>query len=51
MKNNLKRLKNQTNIVFNSRFIKNLSPAERFEFLQLCHRRTYKEGEFVFLQK
>lgn len=48
MKEKLKRLKNQTNIVFNSRFIKNLSTAERFEFLQLCHRRTYKEGEYVF---
>ncbi len=48
MKDKLKRLKNQANIVFNSKFIKNLSPAERFEFLQLCHRRTYKEGEFVF---
>ncbi|MEO1023474.1 MAG: cyclic nucleotide-binding domain-containing protein [Bacteroidota bacterium] len=44
----LKRLKKQANIVFNSRFLKNLSPAERYEFLQLCHRRTYKEGEFVF---
>lgn len=44
----LKRLQNQTKIVFNSKFLRNLSPAERFEFLQLCHRRTYKEGEFVF---
>lgn len=48
MSSKIKRLKNQTKIVFNSRFIKNLNPAERFEFLQLCHRRTYKEGEFVF---
>lgn len=48
MSKKLKRLKNQAQIVFNSRFIKNLSAAERFEFLQLCHRRTYKEGEYVF---
>ncbi|MEQ9309013.1 MAG: cyclic nucleotide-binding domain-containing protein [Balneolaceae bacterium] len=48
MNKKIKRLKNQTQIVFNSRFIKNLSPLERFEFLQLCHRRTYKEGEYVF---
>lgn len=48
MKSKLKRLKNQTNIVFNSKFLKNLSAVERYEFLQLCHRRTYKEGEFVF---
>lgn len=44
----LKRIKQQINIVFNSRFLRNLSPAERYEFLQLCHRRTYKEGEYVF---
>lgn len=48
MSKKLKRLRNQGKIVFNSRFIKNLSTAERFEFLQLCHRRTYKEGEYVF---
>lgn len=48
MNKKLKRLKNQAQIVFNSRFIKNLNPAERFEFLQLCHRRTYKAGEYVF---
>lgn len=48
MSKKLKRLRNQAQIVFNSRFIKNLSTIERFEFLQLCHRRTYKEGEYVF---
>ena len=48
MLNKLKRLRNQGNIVFNSRFLKNLSPAERYEFLQLCHRRKYKEGQFIF---
>tara|TARA_R110000868_G_scaffold304437_18_gene565342 strand:- start:1719 stop:2264 length:546 start_codon:yes stop_codon:yes gene_type:complete len=48
MNKKIKRLKNQAEIVFNSRFIKNLSTPERFEFLQLCHRRTYKEGEYVF---
>lgn len=44
----IERLKNQSRIVFKSRFIKNLTPAERYEFLQLCHRRTYNEGEYVF---
>lgn len=42
------RIKDQTNIVFKSKFLKNLSPAERYELLQLCHRRKYKEGEYVF---
>lgn len=44
----LKHLKDQSNIVFKSRFLANLNPAERYEFLQLCHRRSYKEGEYVF---
>lgn len=44
----LSRLKDQSNIVFKSKFLANLNPAERYEFLQLCHRRSYKEGEFVF---
>lgn len=48
MKEKLKRLKNQGNIVFKSKFLKTFSPAERYEFLQLCHRRSYKEGEYVF---
>lgn len=43
-----KRLKDQSNIVFKSKFLANLNPAERYEFLQLCHRRSYKEGEYVF---
>lgn len=48
MFNKLKRLKDQSNIVFKSKFLANLNPAERYEFLQLCHRRSYKEGEYVF---
>lgn len=44
----LKKIKEQSNIVFNSPFLKNLSPVERYEFLQLCHKRTYKEGEYVY---
>lgn len=46
----LESLKNQGKIIFNSRFLKNLSSAERYEFLQLCHRRKYKEGEFIYYQ-
>lgn len=48
MNSTIKRIQKQANIVFKSKFLKNFSPAERYEFLQLCHRRTYKEGEFVF---
>ena len=48
MLDRLKRIRNQTDIVLSSRFLKNLSTLERYEFLQLCHRRTYKEGEYIF---
>ncbi|MCR9132198.1 MAG: cyclic nucleotide-binding domain-containing protein [bacterium] len=48
MKDKFKRIRNQTNVVFKSKFLKNFSPAERYEFLQLCHRRKFKEGEYVF---
>lgn len=41
-------IKQQLSIVFGSKFLKNLSTAERYEFLQLCHKRDYKEGEYVF---
>ncbi|MBO6620996.1 MAG: cyclic nucleotide-binding domain-containing protein [Balneola sp.] len=44
----LTNIKQQLNIVFGSKFLKNLSSAERYEFLQLCHKRNYKEGEYVF---
>jgi CRP-like cAMP-binding protein len=48
MKEKLKRFNKQASIAFKSKFLKNFSPLERYEFLQLCHRRTFKEGEFVF---
>lgn len=44
----LKKLREQTNIIFNSAFLSKLTPAERYEFLQLCHHRRYKAGEFIF---
>ncbi|XWN38406.1 MAG: cyclic nucleotide-binding domain-containing protein [Balneola sp.] len=44
----LSNIKQQLSIVFGSKFLKNLSSAERYEFLQLCHKRNYKEGEYVF---
>jgi len=46
----LKSLKNQSNIVFKSKFLKKLTPVERYEFIQLCHRRYYKSGEFIYHQ-
>lgn len=47
-KKKLEKLREQTSIIFKSPFLSKLSPAERYEFLQLCHRRRYKAGEYVF---
>jgi CRP-like cAMP-binding protein len=30
--------------------LRGLTPMERYELLQLCHRRKYKEGEFIYYQ-
>lgn len=46
----MKKFKNQGNIILNSRFLNSLSPLQRYEFLQLCHRRKYNEGEYIYYQ-
>lgn len=48
--NRLKTLRNQGNIIFKSKFLKNLTSLERYEFLQLCHRRNYNKNEFIYYQ-
>lgn len=45
-----RKLKNQTNMIFRSNFLKDLSTTERYEFLQLCHRRNYNKGEYIYYQ-
>jgi len=47
-KSKFQKMKKQSNIVKNSELLKNLSVTERYELLQLCHRRTYKSGEYVY---
>lgn len=49
-KNDFKKIKNQGNIVLKSKLLADLSVTERYELLQLCHRRKYKEGEFIYYQ-
>ncbi len=49
-KSDFQKLKSQGSIVFNSKLLSNLTPLERYELLQLCHRRRYKEGEFIYYQ-
>ncbi len=45
-----KRIKSQSELIFHSPFLKRLSQLERYELLQLSHRRRYKAGEFVYHQ-
>lgn len=45
------KIKNQASIVFKSSLLKSLNPLERYEFLQLCHRRKYKAGEYIYFQE
>lgn len=49
-KSQFTKLKNQTRMIFNSQFLKDLSATERYEFLQLCHRRKYNQGEYIYYQ-
>ncbi|MDZ7774033.1 MAG: cyclic nucleotide-binding domain-containing protein [Balneolaceae bacterium] len=46
----LKTFKKQTGIIARSRFLKSLTAMERYEFLQLCHSRSYKEDEYIYYQ-
>lgn len=48
--NQFSKIKNKTDIIFKSRFLKNLTMLERSEFLQYCHRREYKEDEYIYYQ-
>lgn len=46
----LNSMKNKSDIIFKSRFLKNLTMLERSEFLQYCHRRQYNEDEYIYYQ-
>lgn len=46
----LKKIREQSSLVFHSQLLNALNPLERYEFLQLCHRRKYKEGEYIYYQ-
>lgn len=41
-------IKKQGRVIFNSRFLQNLTVLERSEFLQYCHRRKYKKNEYIY---
>lgn len=46
----LDRFKKQSSLIANSRFLNNLTTMERYEFVQLCHSRKYKENEYIYYQ-
>lgn len=48
--NQFNKMKNKSDLIFKSRFLKNLTMLERSEFLQYCHRRQYKENEYIYYQ-
>ncbi|TVQ73049.1 MAG: cyclic nucleotide-binding domain-containing protein, partial [Balneolaceae bacterium] len=45
-----KRIKAQSKMIFQSPFLWRMSQLERYEFLQLSHRRRFKAGEYVYHQ-
>ena len=45
-----KRIKAQSDLIFQSPFLKRMSQLERYEFLQLSHRRRFKAGEYIYHQ-
>ncbi|MEX0680862.1 MAG: cyclic nucleotide-binding domain-containing protein [Balneolales bacterium] len=45
-----KRIKSQSVLIYQSPFLKRMSQLERYEFIQFCHRRRYKAGEYVYHQ-
>ncbi|MEX1062680.1 MAG: cyclic nucleotide-binding domain-containing protein [Balneolaceae bacterium] len=49
-KRSVEKIKNQGSIILKSSFLSTLSPLQRYEFLQFCHRREYIEGEYIYYQ-
>lgn len=43
-------IKKKGKVIFNSRFLQNLTVLERSEFLQYCHRRRYEKDEYIYYQ-
>lgn len=46
----LEYFKNKCRVIFKTRFLATLTTMEKVEFIQLCHRREYKEGEYIYYQ-
>lgn len=40
----------QGQLIFSSPLLNKLSHTEAYEFIQLCHRRSYKDGEYIYHQ-
>lgn len=46
----LKDFKKNSDLFTRSRFLKNMTIVERYEFMQLCHSRTYKKNEYIYYE-
>lgn len=49
-KKKVNQLQLQSRVIFKSRFLKTFTPIDRYEFIQLCNRRKYKAGEYIYYQ-
>jgi CRP-like cAMP-binding protein len=47
----MKMLRNKITILYNNPLFEHFSAFERLEFIKLCHRRTYKQGEVIYHQE
>lgn len=43
-------LREKARIIFRNPFFEGFTTAERIEFIRLCHRRSYRQGEFIYHQ-
>ena len=46
----MKTLRQKISILYTNPLFENFSTLERLEFIKLCHRRTYRQGEIVYHQ-
>lgn len=50
LKGSLTRFQKQKKILAKTDLLGKMTPAQRHEFLQFCHRREYEDGEFIYYQ-
>lgn len=46
----MKSIRQKISILFNNPLFEHFSTLERFDFIKLCHKRTYRQGEIIYHQ-